>query len=622
MRSDSALFPSPVIPRGWVTFLALMGVFISATLGAEGLSVAVVNLHPNGVVHSGFVVGTAGGADVALVEFSVDGGTTFQAATGTTQWKFPLPRGAGWRDNSLHQVVARATDTAGNTALSPVLSVRQGTNLDVNGDGFAETVAGDPTFDDSRGRVYVFYSSADGSGIPNNPDGTPLDANDLESVHSKVIGGEIVGAPGIRQLPQLFGASVTLGDLNGDGYADLIVGAPAASYPGTATAGVGILYAFYAIEVAPGSALIVQGNATGAPTQLVGDNTRFLGLGTSVAVGDVTGDGVADVVAGAPGTSQTPPGEVSRTYIFHSIPGSGLVPRTVAGANATILAEASGTSFGQAVAVGDVNGDGFADVAVGANHFLGQVGRAYVFHAANDGTGFAATSATDAQTIIIGDRISQFGTSIAVGDLNGDGFPDLVVGGPAFTDPTPGGDVRRGRVYAFYSQGTVGIPTNQGIDPTNQTAGQHVIGGTIGTSEEFGASLALGDVNGDGHIDLIAGAPAGLSGQGTVYVFHGVPGVGLIIGNAHSATDNGVQINGQDPAHPVVGFGTAVATGDGNGDGALEVVAGAPGSPTLAGKVFVFQSTPGQGIPVGRTIRGAINTIFGATGGSFGSAVE
>ena len=205
-------------------------------------------------------------------------------------WKFKFPTGtAGWKDNSAHTVDVRATDSDGNVTSIPTLSVHKGANQDVDGDGFADVLVGAPAFDNNRGRVYLFYSSKDGSGVPSTGD-----ANNLDDPKVKVIGGEIGAGP------QAFGASTAMADVNGDGFADLIVGAPAS------LGGAGHLYVFYAIEVAPGSALVVQGNATGTSTQLSGDDDRFLGLGTSVAAGDVNGDGVADVMAGAPGTRQHP----------------------------------------------------------------------------------------------------------------------------------------------------------------------------------------------------------------------------------------------------------------------------------------------------------------------------
>lgn len=563
--------------------------------------VTVSNVRNNGVVHSGFLVGTASFGDssaVSLVEVSLDGGQTFQPATGTDSWKFRLPTGkAGWKDNSLHTVSVRATDTSGVVTSTTTLSVRKGANQDVNGDGFADVLVAAPSFDNNRGRVYLFYSASDKSGIPST-----ADANDLDDVNVHVIGGEFNG-------PQLFGAATAMADVNGDGFADLIVGAPAS------VGGAGHLYVFYAIEVAPGSALVVQGNATGTSTQLLGDTGRLLGLGTSVAAGDVNGDGIADVVAGAPGSADTPAGQVGRAYVFfarNDSLGEGLTPATVFGANNTIVDDSSHTNFGIAVAMGDVNGDGFADVLAGANFSGGTRGQVYVFHAAADSTGIPstiddvsgvrATTVGDANTHIVGEETSEIGSTIVVGDLNGDGFEDVVASGPSFGN-------NRGRVYVFYSAGQNGVPTNPIIDENNTTPGRHVIGGAFFDNDQlFGKSTAIGDVNGDGSLDLIVGAPVAFLGGGRVYVFHTTLGTGLAQ-NQGNAINRTSQIDGDGQNGVKGAFGVAVAAGDVNGDGVMDVIAGAPGNNIVTGRAFVFHTAAINGNAIGGLPRGVDGVI-------------
>ncbi|HTE46135.1 MAG TPA: FG-GAP repeat protein [Gemmatimonadaceae bacterium] len=578
-------------------------------------TVTVANLRDKGVVHSGFLVGATGsdGSNpITLVEVSLDG-AAFQPAGGTTTWKFKFPTGtAGWKDNSAHTVNVRATDAGGGVTSITSLSVRKGLNQDVNGDGFADVLVGAPAFDNDRGRVYLFYSSGDGSGIPSSND-----ADNLDDPRVKVIGGAFDG-------PQLFGASTSMGDVNGDGFADLIVGAPAS------IDNAGHLYVFYAIEVSPGSALVVQGNATGTSTQLSGDTFRRLGLGTSVAAGDVNGDGITDVIAGAPGTASTAAGSAGRAYVFfahHDDDIEGLAPATVFGADNTLIDDNSDTNFGVSVAIGDVNGDGFSDVSVGANHSLASRGKVYVFHAARDGSGVPstiddvsgvrATTSANANTFIIGEEGSRLGTSLVLDDLTTDGFADVVTGGPTF-------GAKRGRVYIFYSAGQNGVPTNPTIDENDGTAGQHVIGGDFdGGAQLFGASLAVADINGDGTADLIVGATGVSNGAGAAYVFHSTPGVGPTQGNAINARGNGSQINGD--ASITVAFGASVAAGDVNGDGVMDVFAGAAANTEISGRAFVFHATAGQGLLRGTdgTIRifDANTTIVGAAGSFFGSSI-
>ena len=623
---DTRLMRTPLHVLSALTLLAPVAMRTATHGGPPTLTID--NLRDRGTVHSGFIVGSAASSDtsdatntVALVEVSLDGGLTFQAATGATNWKFKLPTGTStWRDNSAHTITVRATDAGGRVSPATSISVRKGANQDVNGDGFADVLTGAPEFDNSRGRVYLFYSSPDRSGIASTDD-----ANNLEDENVKVIGGEIGAGP------QQFGASTATADVNGDGFADLIVGAPASHN------GAGHIYVFYAIEVDTDRALVVQGNATGTSTQLLGDTHRRLGLGASVAAGDVTGDGVADVIAGAPGRPNSRAGEPGRAYVFHALPATpddpaqGLIPATVFGANTTIVGEAAGTDFGRAVALGDVNGDGFSDAIIGSTQSTGTRGQVFIFHAATDGTGvpntFAdvsgvpATNGAAANTHIIGEETSGLGFSLTTGDLDGDGFIDVVAGGPSFADA--GNPVTRGRVYVFYSAGAAGVPTNPVLDPNDQTAGQHIIGGEFGAGAQlFGASVAVGDVNGDGITDLIIGAPAALNGAGVAYIFHSSQG-GLTQGNAINARGKGTQINGVGSLTST--FGISVSAGDVNGDGVDDAFGGASGSAIAGGRAFLFHGAAGQGVPGGinGTIRvlDATTTLVGAPGTLFGFAI-
>jgi hypothetical protein len=569
----------------------------------------VANLHDKSIVHTGFVVGTANASSGPVtVEVALDGGD-FVAAKGTKHWKFKLPSGlATWKENSAHQIVVRATDSSGNTT-AQVLNVRKGNNEDVNGDGFPDLLVGDPNFGGNRGRVYLFYSDGAG-GIPTDP---IIDENN-STPGQHVIGGAF------GEGDQLFGTSVALADVNGDGYADLIVGAPA-SFDGA-----GRIYVFYPFASNDPDGVTLTGNAAGTSTQLSGDEDH-VGFGTAVAAGDITGDGLADVVASAIGNDT----QDGRVYIFHAHRRSGILQPTVFTADAVITPETSGTHFGQSIAVGDVNGDGFADVLVGANLFgaADHKGKMYVFLALANGSGIPtpgvdengvpAMAAVAADTQITGEISSELGTSVAIGDVNGDGFLDVIGGGPAF-----GG--LRGRVYMFYSAGAAGVPTNPFIDENDNTPGQHVIGGLFdGTPNLYGTSVAVADVDGDGLDDLIVGAPAAHTGNGVVYVhFQIAHGDGTSSISDGNAVNSNLRFNG-DATHPA--FGKSVAALDVNGDGTADVIGAAviPGGP-ITGTVYVFDSTLGKRDNasvnnIGAFLSDASTTITGELGGSFGSCI-
>ncbi len=517
---------------------------VSAT-PATSLQASIANLVNHGVVHSGVVVGRASGTGITAVQVSVDGGP-YVAATGTATWSYLLPTGAStWHDGSLHTISARTTDGSTFSAVATV-SVRKGVNQDVNGDGYADLAFGDPTSE----AAYVF-ESAGPTGIASGATsaatltftgtdadfGATVTLGDLNSDgYADVAVGEGCGygvrsvyvfqsaggplaaaaqAAATTSLPgtdgSCFGSALAVGDVDGDGYGDLVVGAEGYTNP------IGNAYVFRS------SASGIASNATATAT-LTGPNLGCSGacpideFGAQVAVGDVNGDGYADVAVSALQSGGVDYG-TGTVYIFHSAGAAGIGTRTYAAANATVTGPpASGASsgysgyaadFGSTLAMGDLNGDGFADLVVGAPFMVSTnpsywdyvLGAVYAFESAGaSGIASAAYGAaavtflTPLPTPLYCCDYVELGTSVAVGDLNGDGYADVV----ATSRLSPS-------MFVFESQGAPITSADISGASTNLMA----------TGSTFMAS-AMADYNGDGFADIATAS------QSTVYVYESV----------------------------------------------------------------------------------------------------
>jgi hypothetical protein len=327
---------------------------------------------------------------------------------------------------------------------------------DVDGDGFADLVVGANAADASAGRVYVFGGSALG----------------VSTLASRILDAPDGGSGN-------FGWSVaSAGDVDGDGFGDVIVGAHRAMgdegrayvYRGGASG----------LELAPSTTLVARDGAPGY-------------FGASVAgAGDLDGDGLADVIVGAYGVSS----DAGAAYVY--------LGRDLASATPIALpsVDGAGTFFGEAVAcAGDLNGDGHADLAVGASATASATGRVFVFYG-----GVGGVSPAPSVTLTGPDGTDvQFGASVdGAGDVDRDGYADLVVGAPRFMSAA-------GRAYVFHGSAT-------GIVSSARTT----LTGVDGANAELGRSVSgLGDLDGDGFDDVGVGAPNVAMLTGRAYSYRG-----------------------------------------------------------------------------------------------------
>jgi hypothetical protein len=254
--------------------------------------------------------------------------------------------------------------------------------------------------------------------------------------------------------------------------------------------------------------------------------------------------------------------------------------------SATLLApDGAASQFGRSLAgAGDVNGDGYGDIVIGAPGVMASAGRAYVYLGRSGGPG-----ATPSWTLLAPDG-GTFGWSVSgAGDVNGDGYEDVVV---AAIGTMPG----RAYVYLGNSSGLVGTP---GLTLSNP-----------GSTFRFGQSVAsAGDVNGDGYADLIVGGAATGSSFGVrAWVY-----LGGVSGLATTPASTFPPIDGSSSRTLSV---AVVGIGDVNGDGYAEVAVTDPESMTYTGRVFVYTGSS-TGLDAARS-----TTLTGSrTGARFGESV-
>ncbi len=427
---------------------------------------------------------------------------------------------------------------------------------DVNGDGYSDIIVGAPLYDGlltDQGRAYVYYGSATG------PSGT--EDRILE----------------ISQSGAYFGYAVsTAGDVNGDGYADVIVGAP---FYGNGQNWEGASFVFY------GSALGLSSQVNWSAES--DQASAYFGRAVSAA-GDVNGDGYGDIIIGAPyfDNGQTDEG---RAFVYY---GSASTPS--AAINWNVEGDGAGANLGYSVsAAGDVNGDGFADVIVGApyyDHGKQLQGAAFVYH--GSASGLSATADWQAEGGMVD---AELGYSVAAaGDVNGDGYGDVIIGAPHYTD----GESYEGAAFVYYGSPTGLFPAASWMKEGNQA------------NAHFGSSVSTaGDVNGDGYSDIVVGSEAysnGQTGEGRAFVYHGSPS-GL------SASPNWTAESDQANAM----FGNSVSTaGDVNGDGYSDVIIGARQyntGQTYAGRAYLYYgSSSGLSASANWTAQGdQVNEFFG-----------
>jgi hypothetical protein len=295
---------------------------------------------------------------------------------------------------------------------------------------------------------------------------------------------------------------------------------------------------------------------------------------------DFDGDGFADLAVGVPHEDVGAQVDAGAINVLYGSEDSLTAARSqffTQGTRRVPGQVQAGAQFGQALAVGDFNADGFTDLAVGAPGAdlprLPDSGVVVIFYGGEGGL----SPSRSRLLVWLNRNNSRFGAALAAGDFDGDGFVDLAVGAPDYVrepEDTPGSG--RGAVLVWYGS-RFGMRTRQ-----VWTQDSRGIRDTAEYRDQFGAALATGDFNCDGNADLAVGAPgeAGVASlpSGAVSVLYG-SGQGLTSVGNQIWTQN--TDGAGDEAQEGDRYGEVLGRGDFDGDGCDELVVGAPGDHTV-----------------------------------------